>query len=101
MIVSATGDPSNVDNFTTGEVIEDWRLVPNDNNIAMRKVKFPPRLVTVIADAGDFGNVCLGSFKDMRALLEQQRLQHAHCHQHYFILWGVPCSQRLVVPAHH
>jgi hypothetical protein len=65
MIVSSPEDPSNVDNFTTGEVIEDWRLVPNDNNIAMRKVKFPPRLVTVIADAGDFGNACLGSLKDM------------------------------------
>jgi hypothetical protein len=65
MIVSATDDPSNADNFTTGEVVEDWRLVPNDNNIALRKVKFPPRLATVIADAGDFGIVCLGCFKDM------------------------------------
>ena len=65
MIVSATEDPSNADNFTTGEVVEDWRLVPNDNNIALRKVKFPPRLATVIADAGDFGTVCLGSIKDM------------------------------------
>ena len=65
MIVSATEDRSNADNFTTGEVVEDWRLVPNDNNIALRKVKFPPRLATVIADAGDFGNVCPGSFKDM------------------------------------
>ena len=45
MIVSATGDPSNVDNFTAGEVVEDWRLVPNDNNVALRNVKFPPRLV--------------------------------------------------------
>lgn len=65
MIVSATGDPSNIDNFTGSEVVEDWRLVPNDNNVALRKVKFPPRLAVVIADAGDFGNVCLGSFKDM------------------------------------
>lgn len=64
MIVSATGDPSNVDNITAGEVVEEWRLVPNDNNIGLRKVKFPPRLVTVIADSGDFGNSCLGSFKD-------------------------------------
>ena len=55
MIVSATGDPSNVDNFTAGDVVEDWRLVPNDNNVALRKVKFPPRLASVIADAGDFG----------------------------------------------
>lgn len=65
MIVSATEDHSNADNFTAGEVVEDWRLVPNDNNISLRKVKFPPRLAVVIADAGDFGNVCQGSFKDM------------------------------------
>ncbi len=38
MIVSATGDPSNVDNFTAGEYVEDWRLVPNDNNVAQRNV---------------------------------------------------------------
>lgn len=38
MIVSADGDPSNVDNITAGEVIEDWRLVPNDNNIGQRNV---------------------------------------------------------------
>jgi hypothetical protein len=65
MVVSATGDPSNVDNFTTGEEIEDWRLVPNDNNIGLRNVKLEPRLVTVISDTGNFGNVCLGSYKDM------------------------------------
>ena len=69
MIVSATGDPSNVDKFAAGEVIEDWRLVPNDNNIGLRKVKFPPRLVSVIADSGDFGNTCLGSFKDLALCL--------------------------------
>ena len=38
MIVSADGDPSNVDNITAGEMIEDWRLVPNDNNIGQRNV---------------------------------------------------------------
>lgn len=65
MIVSAAGDPSNADNFTAGEMVEDWRLVPNDNNIAQRNVTFPPRLVLVIADAGDFGNACLGSVKDV------------------------------------
>ena len=42
MIVSATGDASNVAYFTTGEVIEDWRLVPNDNNIAQRNVVLVP-----------------------------------------------------------
>src|SRR6185295_4821498 len=40
MIVAATGDPSNVDNFTAGEFVEDWRLVPNDNNVAQRNVVF-------------------------------------------------------------
>ena len=69
MIVSATGDPSNVDNFIAGEEIEDWRLVPNDNNVALRNVELEPRLVTVIADDGDFGKVCLGSFKDMTLVL--------------------------------
>jgi hypothetical protein len=42
MIVSATGDPSNVDNFTAGEYVEDWRLVPNDNNVGQRNVVFAP-----------------------------------------------------------
>ncbi|MFL6215774.1 MAG: hypothetical protein ACJ74J_17965 [Blastocatellia bacterium] len=42
MIVSATGDPSNVDKFTAGEVIEDWRLVPNDNNVAQRNSALVP-----------------------------------------------------------
>lgn len=32
MVVTVTSDPSNVDNFTAGEVIPEWRLVPNDNN---------------------------------------------------------------------
>jgi len=64
MIVSATSDPSNVDNLIAGEVVEDWRLVPNDNNIAQRNVKLAPRLALVIADAGNFGNVCVGSFED-------------------------------------
>jgi hypothetical protein len=42
MIASATGDPSNIDNFTAGEVVEDWRLVPNDNNIGQRNVNLVP-----------------------------------------------------------
>jgi hypothetical protein len=63
MIVSASGDPSNVANFTPGRVVEDWRLVPNDNNIARRDVTLV-RLATLIADSGSFGNACVGSFKD-------------------------------------
>jgi hypothetical protein len=42
MIVSATSDPSNIDNFTPGEVIPEWRLVPNDNNIGQRNVNLLP-----------------------------------------------------------
>ena len=39
MVVSAAGDTSNVDKFTAGEVIPEWRLVPNDNNIGQRNVQ--------------------------------------------------------------
>ena len=42
MIVSATNDASNVDNFTAGESVEDWRLVPNDNNVGQRNVNLVP-----------------------------------------------------------
>ena len=42
MIVSATNDASNVDNFTAGESVEDWRLVPNDNNVGQRNVDLVP-----------------------------------------------------------
>jgi hypothetical protein len=38
MVVAADGDESNVANFTVGETIPEWRLVPNDNNIAQRNV---------------------------------------------------------------
>lgn len=38
MVASCAQDPSNVDHFTTGETIEEWRLVPNDNNIGQRNV---------------------------------------------------------------
>jgi hypothetical protein len=42
MIASAAGDPSNIDNFTAGEYVEDWRLVPNDNNVGQRNVTLAP-----------------------------------------------------------
>ena len=38
MIASAVGDASNVDDFRAGETMEEWRLVPNDNNIGQRNV---------------------------------------------------------------
>lgn len=42
MIASANGDPSNVDNFTAGETVPEWRLVPNDNNVGQRNVQPVP-----------------------------------------------------------
>lgn len=42
MVVRADGDASNVDNFTAGETIPEWRLVPNDNNIGQRNVNLVP-----------------------------------------------------------
>lgn len=42
MVVTADGDASNVDNFTAGETIPEWRLVPNDNNIGQRNVNPVP-----------------------------------------------------------
>jgi hypothetical protein len=38
MAVSAIGDASNLAKFSDGKSIPDWRLVPHDNNIGMRKV---------------------------------------------------------------
>jgi len=42
MVVTADGDASNVANFTAGETIPEWRLVPNDNNIGQRNVNPVP-----------------------------------------------------------
>ena len=39
MIVSSDQDRSNVDNITSSEVMPEWRLVPNDNNIGQRNVQ--------------------------------------------------------------
>jgi hypothetical protein len=38
MIVSATGDQSNVTNLSAGESYPEWRLVPHDNNVGQRNV---------------------------------------------------------------
>ena len=38
MIASAVGDASNVDHIQAGDLIPDWRLIPNDNNIGQRNV---------------------------------------------------------------
>ena len=40
MVVSASGDPSNISNLTAFDSMPEWRLVPNDNNIGQRNV-FP------------------------------------------------------------
>lgn len=42
LIASVAGDPSNVDNFTGTESIQEWRLVPHDNNVAQRNVTVEP-----------------------------------------------------------
>jgi hypothetical protein len=42
VVVSTDGDPSNIDNFTGSETIEEWRLVPNDNNVGQRNVSIVP-----------------------------------------------------------
>lgn len=44
-IVSAAGDPSNIDNLEPGQSIPEWRLVPHDNNVGQRNV-------TVVAGGG-------------------------------------------------
>lgn len=54
MILSAAGDPSNVDHFTPGESIAEWRLVPHDNNIGQRNV-------TLVAGGG--GESLMASLK--------------------------------------
>ena len=38
MVASDPSDLSNIDNFTASDSIEEWRLVPNDNNIGQRNV---------------------------------------------------------------
>lgn len=42
MIASVAGDLSNVDNFTPIETVQEWRLVPHDNNVGQRNVSVVP-----------------------------------------------------------
>jgi hypothetical protein len=42
MIASVPGDVSNTELLDPGETIAEWRLVPNDNNIAQRNVQLVP-----------------------------------------------------------
>lgn len=42
MIASVAGDPSNIDNFAGAETIQEWRLVPHDNNVGQRNVSVVP-----------------------------------------------------------
>jgi hypothetical protein len=42
MIASAEGDPSNVSRLAAGESLEEWRLVPHDNNVGLRRVQLVP-----------------------------------------------------------
>lgn len=41
-IVEADGDPSNVNNLEPAQTIQEWRLVPHDNNIGQRNVPLVP-----------------------------------------------------------
>ena len=41
-IVETAQDPSNVNNFAPGETIQEWRLVPHDNNVGQRNVTLAP-----------------------------------------------------------
>jgi hypothetical protein len=43
MVVAAVGDSSNIDNYTAAGSIPNWRLVPNDNNIAQRNTSVAAR----------------------------------------------------------
>ena len=101
MIVSATGDPSNVDNFTAGEIVEDWRLVPNDNNIARAQ-----RDVLVEAGYGD--RRCRGFRQRMPRLLQGQVLCLSNSGFNRVTVTNitsssarVPRPKRVVVSAHH
>jgi zinc metalloprotease ZmpB len=38
MVVSSSGDSSNIDNFIARDAMPNWRLVPHDNNIGQRNV---------------------------------------------------------------
>jgi hypothetical protein len=57
MIATTAGDPSNVAHITGAESIEEWRLVPNDNNVGQRNVTIvpggagPEALIASMADA--------------------------------------------------
>jgi hypothetical protein len=42
MIAETAGDPSNINHFTVGESIQEWRLVPHDNNVGQRNVTLVP-----------------------------------------------------------
>jgi len=41
-IVTADGDSSNIDKLGPGETIQEFRLVPNDNNVGQRNVALAP-----------------------------------------------------------
>jgi hypothetical protein len=41
-IVETAQDPSNINNLSPGETIQEWRLVPHDNNVGQRNVQLLP-----------------------------------------------------------
>ena len=53
MIVSASGDESNVTHIAAGDAIPEWRLVPHDNNIGQRNVAPVPGGTTGLVEEFD------------------------------------------------
>jgi zinc metalloprotease ZmpB len=70
MVASNAADPSNIDNFTAGDSIPDWRLVPHDNNIGQRNVH-PVASATGKALESAFGRM---SFKLKNPFNRQARM---------------------------
>ena len=79
MIVSADGDPSNIDNFTGGETVAEWRLVPNDNNVGQRNVSIVPgatgeALLAGLDGAPFFAGNNMNKLADMELRVELPRV---------------------------
>ena len=84
MVASATGDPSNIHNFNVGDSSADWRLVPHDNNIALRSV-----FSVTGSDAGrlgkDFSGISFG----------EEPVQQKRANQRQFDSTVIPSQARL------
>jgi hypothetical protein len=52
-IVETAQDPSNIANFTPTQTIQEWRLVPHDNNIGQRNVQLVPSTPESLSESLD------------------------------------------------